>query len=100
MKFMLFETNSLRALAEDEKGNFKWENIGTTAKVINLIEIACGKLNSATGKISYILPVIDESKANEFIVNAAQYGVTVQIVDEATARAKYDELMNQQIEGQ
>lgn len=94
MKFMLFETNALSTLAE-VNGGFKWENIGSNATIIKLSDVTIARSNQTSGKTSYVVPVADEAKTNEFTLIAQQYGVTVQIVDEVTAIAKRDELMSQ-----
>ena len=94
MKFLIFETNALSTLAE-VNGAFKWENIGSTTSLVKLSDITIARGNQATGKTAYVIPIADEAKANEFATTAQQNGVTVQIVDEATAIAKKDELLAQ-----
>ena len=94
MKFLMFENNSLSTLAE-VNGEFKWENIGCSARSLKLSDMTIARGNQTTGKTSYVLPISNESAANEFVLVAQQYGVTVQIVDEVTAQAKKDELLAQ-----
>ena len=94
MKFLLFETNSLSSVAE-KNGEFKWENIGSTPKLIKLSDVTTARGNQTTGKTSYVIPIADEAKANEFILEAQKYGVTVMIADEAEAQVKKGELLSQ-----
>lgn len=94
MKYLAFETNSLSSLAE-VGGKFTWENIGSTSKLIKLSDISVGRVNNASGKMAYLIPIADLGKAEEFVLTANQYGVTVEILEEADAVIKKDELMNQ-----
>ena len=56
MKFLQFETNGLSSIAE-VNGEFKWENIGSSAKLIKLSDVTTARGNQVTGKTSYVLPV-------------------------------------------
>lgn len=94
MKYLIFETNSLSTIAE-VNGEFKWEHIGTTSKLVKLSDVTIGRNNENTGKLSYVLPIADEVKAEEFRLSAQSYCVVVEIVDELTAVAKRDLLKNQ-----
>ena len=94
MKFLMFENNSLSTLAE-VKGKFKWENLGCSARSLKLSDLTIARGNQITGKTSYVLPISNESTANDFVLVAQQYGVTVQIVDVVTAQAKKDGLLAQ-----
>lgn len=92
MKFLQFETNSLSTLAEDLQGAEIWGKIGTSAKMINLHDLAVGLMNPETKKISYVLPVVNEAQAGVFQTECNQYGITVNIIEEATAQVKVDAL--------
>lgn len=87
MKFLQFETNSLTSLTEDLQGATIWKKIGSNAKMINLTDLAIGLQNPDTKKTSYILPVVDGIKANEFRTECIKYGIEVNIIEEFDADA-------------
>ena len=103
MKYLHFSTNSLKDLVTGFKGgSFPWEQLGTTAKAINLDKIDGG--NTATdgsGSMVYLLPVVDEAKTNLFIQNNLNpYKIPAEILTEEEAIAQwliYKEYKNSQL---
>lgn len=93
MKYLHFSSRSLKDLVPTYKGgSFPWEQLGTSAKAINLDKIDGGNMTTdGSGGIAYLLPVVNEGKALFFIDNnLKQYNIDGEIITEEEALAQWD----------
>ena len=100
--YLHVQTNQLRPLVEhlygpkawDQKG---WENLGSTPTAINLDDIDGANMiqvdtdGDKVVETHYILPIIDEVRANNFKVDCAKFGLVVEIMTVEAAEAKWQE---------
>jgi len=102
-KYLHLETNNLRPLIEHLYGKNaweqeSWERMGSTATAINLDDIDGGNSIQvdADGDLvmeyHYLLPIINETRANQFRVDCGALGVVVEVLTHDEAIAKWDEL--------
>lgn len=101
--YLHVETNQLRPLVEHLFGNSAWDqndwgNMGSSANAINLDDIDGANTivvdtnGDNVTETHYLLPIVDETKANEFRVKCGSVGLVVDIMTYEEALVKWAEL--------
>jgi len=80
MKYLTLETNSLVDLVGRKENKIDWESIGTNAKSINLSPINNTVANVETKGTIYLLPITDEKKTNNFIIECAKHEIEAKLI--------------------
>jgi len=93
MRYLHFTTRSLIDLVPNYKGgSFPWEQLGTSARAINLDKIDGGNATETPEDgTAYLLPIVNESACNSFIDNIKQYGISAEILTEEEALKQWGE---------
>ena len=102
-KYLHVQTNQLRPLIEHLYGKNaweqeSWERMGSTATAINLDDIDGGnsiQVDTNGDKVMeyhYLLPIINEVRANQFRVDCGKIGLEVEIMSHDDAIEKWKEL--------
>jgi hypothetical protein len=88
MLYLTLETNSLvDIVGRNSKDAIDWELIGTNAKTINLSPIRNAITNIETEKTIYLLPIINQTKADSFIVECATYEIVATMITQEDAES-------------
>lgn len=93
MKYLHFTTRSLKDLVPKYKGgSFPWEQLGTSAKAINLDKIDGGNsTETPEDGTAYLLPIVNETVATNFINNNLKpYSIDGEIITEEQALAQWE----------
>ncbi len=91
MNYIYLETNSLVTIVGRKNGKIDWHRMGTSADLINLVDIKLTKTNTQTNKMAYVLPIDNLDSAYSFKNDCINnYGIDVQILSEEEA----EELIN------
>jgi hypothetical protein len=87
MNYIYLETNSLVTIVGRKNGKIDWHRMGTSADLINLVDIKISKTNTQTNKMAYVLPVMNMDSAYSFKNDCLKnYGIDVQILNEQEAK--------------
>lgn len=88
MNYINLETNSLATIVGRKKdGKIDWHRMGTSADLINLVDIKISKTNTQTNQMAYVLPVMNLDSAYSFKNDCLKnYGIDVQIINEQEAK--------------
>jgi hypothetical protein len=88
MNYINLETNSLATIVGRKKdGKIDWHRMGTSADLINLVDIKISKTNTQTNQMAYVLPIINLDSAYSFKNDCLKnYGIDVQIINEQEAK--------------
>jgi hypothetical protein len=83
MKYLKIKTRSLVALAGRVNGDIDWNAMGTNDTIINMNKNTTAE--QVDKEINYILPVLDEGKANMFIAECQEKNIDASLIDEVEA---------------
>lgn len=88
MMYLTLETNALvDIVGRNSKNAIDWEVIGTTAKTINLSPIRNAITNIETNVTIYLLPILNQTNADAFIIECSNYSIVATMISRADAEA-------------